>query len=402
MSNSELTRIAVVGAGSRAHAHLDAIARLTDLYTLVGVSDADPQRRDDAAGRYGAPAFATVEEMLDSAKPEVLVIVVPPDGHHAMAEAAAVRGVHVITEVPIATTMPLADAMIATAERHGVLLEVAENVWRWPIEQLKQQIVAAGVIGRVTQAHLWYSSGSYHGISAIRKAVGGQPTRVLGVAADIEGPERVDLMGQPQRVRPWELGVVEFDNGVTCVYQQPAHRARPTHWEIVGTAGYIDYRELVLGESDPQRFPIERITRDEDPHSTLLALRVGADPEIVWENPYQHYDPASDDEIALIDVLVKMRTAILSGGGPGYGAANGRTDQEILLALRESASLGSTWIDLPLTAPTGVEQIMHAEYRARYGADPLAGVRELADASFARQGVNQYAHADAAQEGPAL
>ncbi len=383
-------KIAVVGAGARAQSHLATIRQLHDLYTLVGIADADEQRRQSVAAEYGVPGVATVDALLDTTRPDVLFIIVPPDGHHVMAEQAARRGVHVISEVPIATTMGMADAMIATARRHGVKLEIAENVWRWPAERLKRQIVEAGLIGPVTQVHLWYTSGSYHGLSAVRNVVKAAPTRVLGVAHDVTGPERPDLMGQPNRVHPWELGVIEFADGVTCVYQQPIHRARGNYWEIVGTDGYIAGNELVIERGERRRYPIETVMEEQGGKQVLVAVRVPTDPPLVWENPYRRYGLAVADEVARADVLAGMHAAITQGTEPPYGAQQARTDQELLLALRESARLGSTWITLPLREPTGLERTIHDTYRAKYGRDPLEEAAALAATAYPRQGVSQY------------
>ncbi|MGI8913068.1 MAG: Gfo/Idh/MocA family protein [Chloroflexota bacterium] len=385
-------RIAVVGAGARAQAHLTTIGQLHDLYTLTGIADADGVRRELVATQYGVPGFATVDALLDTTHPDLLFVIVPPDGHHVMTEAAARRGVHVVSEVPIATTLGMADAMIGTARRHQIKLEVAENVWRWPAERLKRRIVEEGLIGRVTQAHLWYASGSYHGLSAVRSIIQAAPTRALGVARDVEGPERPDLMGQPNRLHPWELGVIEFAGGATCVYQQPIHRARSNYWEIVGTDGYIAGNELVIERGERRRYPIESVMEEQGGKQVLAAVRVATDPPLVWENPYRRYGLAAADDVARADVLAGMHAAITQGTEPPYGGQEARTDQEVLLALRESARLGSTWIDLPLQAPTGLERSIHETYRAKYGRDPLEEAATLATTTYPRQGVSQYLH----------
>ena len=180
--------IAVVGAGNRGAAHLDTIARLRDLYRLVGVCDARDERRTWAAETYGVPVFDHPVALLERARPQVVAVVVPPDAHHLVTAAAAARGCHVLVETPIATTLAMADHMIDSCRRAGqragrgagpggqgtgerkerqeVVLEVAENVWRFPQERLKRLAVEAGLIGEVAQVHLWYRSGSYHGMSA--------------------------------------------------------------------------------------------------------------------------------------------------------------------------------------------------------------------------------------------
>lgn len=383
-------KIVIVGAGSRAAAHQSTLHRLTDLYTLVGVADAASERRDAAARDWHVPAFATADELFTATKPDVAFVIVPPDGHYPVTAAAAQRGIHVITEVPIATTLPLADAMAEVCERHQVVLEVAENVFRWPREQLRHQIVAEGLIGSVTQVHLTYRSGSYHGFSAVRRLVPSTPRRILGVADLVEGPARPDLMGNLDRHHPWELGVIEFANGATAIYEQPIDGDTGNRWDVVGTDGRLTPDELVLEDAgDVRRFPIERKLDTVDGVRELAEVSVATDTPVVWKNPYRGRGFVNDDDVARADILIGVHRSVVDGGPVAYGAQGGRADQEILIALRESARTGSTWVNLPLRAMTGVERRLHDEHRARYGHDPIEGAMELASTSYPRLGVRQ-------------
>lgn len=381
--------IGVVGVGYRSHDHIRVLQALTDRYRLVGVADADATRRTEAGEQYRVPSFATAEELFDAVRPDVVLICIPPDGHHPVAVLAAERGIHVVTEVPVAPTLAMADVMTNAAERHGVKLAVAENVWRWPTEHLKRAVVGAGLLGDLTQVHLWYTSGSYHGISAVRAVMPSDPVRALGVARTVRTHPRTDLMGRTVTQQNWELGVIEFADGATCVYQQPIHPARGNHWEFVGTEGYLAPDALVL-EQDKRRIPIEREMVEIDGQQRLAALRVAADEVVEWRNPLQHYAIASDDGIALGMLYTEFADAVEGDGTVSYDGNAGRKDQEILLALRESASHGSSWVDLPLPVATRFEQEFHRNYLARYGVDPFAQDAHLAASAYPRMGVSQY------------
>ena len=176
----------------------------------------------------------------------MVAIVVPPDAHHLLTAAAAARGCHVLSETPIATTLAMAGDMIARCRAAGVVLEVAENVWRFPQERLKRRAVEAGLIGQVQQVHLWYRSGSYHGTNALRRFLPGRPLRALGVSRPFAVAPYRDLDGQEQRAQTWELGVIEFEGGQTAVYQWPVGSDRGNLWEVVGDAGAIMGTDLVL------------------------------------------------------------------------------------------------------------------------------------------------------------
>ena len=180
-------KVAVVGTGGRARAHLSTLPKLEPIYELVGVCDIDKERATEVAQQMSVSGYTDIETLIEAEAPDLILITVPPDGHHVITEVAASHGVHAITETPISTTLPCADRMIDAAARYGVKLEVAENVWRWPHERLKRKIVDAGLIGEITHAHLWYTSGSYHGMNAIRTLVGSQAVRVVGHAKEIGG-----------------------------------------------------------------------------------------------------------------------------------------------------------------------------------------------------------------------
>ena len=367
-------KIAVVGTGGRARAHLNTIPKLASIYQLVGVCDIDKNRAAEVAQRMSVSGYTDVETLIEAESPDLILITVPPDGHHVITEIAASHGVHVITETPISTTLPCADRMIDAAARYGVRLEVAENVWRWPHERLKRKIVDAGLIGEITHAHLWYASGSYHGMNAIRTLVGSEAVRVVGHAKEIKGSS-------------WEVGIVEFENGVSLVYELPTRR-RGNYWEVDGTNGAIVGNELLhYREKGTETYPIQTVTTEVDGVSVVDHARVDTDPPIIWENPLKAFALVDADDVARGAELHSIYRAIVEGIEPEYGPRNGRTDQEILIAIRESARNGGKPIDLPLTAITGHEENLHREYRARYGVDPFDPIEKQKSILFPQRGV---------------
>ena len=365
-------RIAVVGTGNRAGAHLSTLPKLAEIYTLVGVCDVDQSRASEAAQRLGVSGYTDVETLIDEQSPEVILITVPPDGHHVITEIAAMRGVHVVSETPIAPTLACADRMLSAARQHKVKLEVSENVWRWPRERLKRKIVEAGLIGEITHAHLWYTSGSYHGMNAIRTLVQREAKRVIGHAKTIGDSA-------------WEAGIVEFDNGVPLVYELPT-RPRRNHWEIDGTKGAIVGEELLIHDGNA-RYPIQTVAAEINGVKTVDHAKVETSPPIVWDNPLKRFGLSDMDDVARAAVLYSIYEAIVENTEPEYGAVNARKDQEILIALRESARRGGEPMALPLTETTGYEANYHAAYQGKYGISPLDTIERQQQIFFPRRGV---------------
>ena len=243
-----------------------------------------------------------------------------------------------------------------------------------PMERLKRKIVDAGLIGEITHAHLWYTSGSYHGMNAIRTLVQSEAVHVIGHAKDIGGSS-------------WEVGIVEFENGVSLIYEMPTRR-RGNYWEIDGTEGAIVGNELLLyRDTGTETYPIETITTEVDGLTVVDHARVDTDPPVIWENPLKAFGLADADDVARGTELHGIYRAIVEAVEPEYGAFNGRTDQEILIAIRESARNGGKPINLPLTETTGHEENLHREYRARYGVDPFDPIEKQKDILFPQRGV---------------
>ena len=377
---------AIIGAGNRGATHLATVSTLREHYRLVGVCDAREERRQWAAETYGVPTFAHPVALLDAVRPQVVGVVVPPDAHHLVTAVAAARGAHVITETPIATTLAMADHMLASAERHNVLLEVSENVWRWPRELLKRLVVEQGLLGQVTQVHLWYTSGSYHGMAAMRRFITSRPVGVWGTSAPVEVQPFVEVDGQTRTQRTWELGVIEFAGGELGVYQWPIGTTRGNEWEVAGTQGAIVGNEVVLWEDSRRRrgrrLPIETVLgTTADGSETITHAELATEPPLTWENPYRQYALPSADDVARADTWLGLHRSIVEGRPSVYGAS-ARTDLELLIAIRESSRQESRRLDLPLGAPTELEGQLHAEFVQQYGAEPFEDAEALLSRLF--------------------
>jgi predicted dehydrogenase len=81
---------------------------------------------------------------------DVVVVTTPNSTHHEVAIAAAAAGKHVLVDKPMAWTVADADAMIATADAHGVVLMPFQNTRFAPAFVAARDAVAADRIGEVT------------------------------------------------------------------------------------------------------------------------------------------------------------------------------------------------------------------------------------------------------------
>lgn len=92
-------RAAVIGCGSIAPMHLDAISAL-DQVELVGVCDIRPERAQEKARMYNTRAYTDHKELFRAEKPDAVHLCLPHDLHTVVARDAFEAGIHVISEKP--------------------------------------------------------------------------------------------------------------------------------------------------------------------------------------------------------------------------------------------------------------------------------------------------------------
>ena len=117
-------RTAVVGVGHFGQYHLEKYAHLPGAQ-LVAVADIDKVRGAAVGRRYGVPAF-TDHRRLDGLV-DAVSIATPTVTHFEIAKFFLDRGVHVLIEKPITTTLTDADELIALAARQAAVLQVGHQ-----------------------------------------------------------------------------------------------------------------------------------------------------------------------------------------------------------------------------------------------------------------------------------
>jgi predicted dehydrogenase len=142
-------RIAIVGCGQIADAHLQEIAKLP-LAKVVAVCDTLPDLARQAAERFGVPErFDDVANMLDSIKPDVVHITTPPHSHAPLAKQALAAGCHVYVEKPFSVTVAEMEDVLALALSAKRLVCVGHDQLFDPTWTDLQKRVRAGDLGQV-------------------------------------------------------------------------------------------------------------------------------------------------------------------------------------------------------------------------------------------------------------
>ncbi len=350
----ERLKVAMVGTGRRAAGSwLPAIDVMDDQLELAAVCNTGAERGEEQAAKYGVPWHTDVGRMLDDARPDFVAIIVNPPQTHIVAQAALERGISVIMETPVASKVEDADALIALAKENGAHIEVAENLYRAPSERIKREMILAGVFGRILRGHNNSRTHNYHAVSLVRSYIGFDVpiTRVIGVegAFDVEPHDYRGNEADKERSRHavffFENGALGFSHFTSLAFGSPLRGVSST--EFYGEKGMAVGDDVYVLENatERRRIDIERVTCEVDGKPTLDRLVADVQPEVVWENPFRQY-AMNDGMITIASELASIMRAVRGEAPPEYGAANGRVDREIDLAISESHRNGNAPVDI--------------------------------------------------------
>src|SRR5437762_11053512 len=115
-------RIGVIGAGVMGSNHARVFAGSPNI-TLVGIVDPLPAHRTRAADLTSCRTFARLDELI-AEDVDAVTVAAPTHLHHEIALACIARGIHILVEKPIASSVEEGRDIVAAARRAGVTLMV--------------------------------------------------------------------------------------------------------------------------------------------------------------------------------------------------------------------------------------------------------------------------------------
>ena len=137
--NERPLRVGVIGVGVMGSNHARVLAGLPGT-ELVGIADPDRKQADFVARTLGCKAVADADALFDM-KLDAVTIAAPTHLHRDLALAAIARGVHLLVEKPIASTVDEGREIIAAARRAGLVLMIG-HVERFnpAVEAIKEAV----------------------------------------------------------------------------------------------------------------------------------------------------------------------------------------------------------------------------------------------------------------------
>ncbi|MBN1582517.1 MAG: Gfo/Idh/MocA family oxidoreductase [Anaerolineae bacterium] len=226
----DIVRFGIVGVGGMGNGHARNMPKISQV-RLTAVCDISPDALQAAMDNYEVAGFDNHADLLDSGLVDAIIIATPHYFHPPIAIDTMRRGIHVISEKPIAVTVSGAEAMIETARETGAIFAVMFQERATPIHQAAKKLVREGHLGELYRTLLvdsHFRSQAYYNSAGWRATWKGEGGGVLLNQA----PHGMDiftwLAGMPSSViaqvntRQHEIEVedeaaalLEYENGAT-------------------------------------------------------------------------------------------------------------------------------------------------------------------------------------------
>jgi predicted dehydrogenase len=339
-----VTTFALIGSGWRAGMFLK-VARELGTIGCGGVVVRTPRR-------LHVPAFTSLDACLREIRPDFVLTATPWPVTPVVIAEAVDRGLPVLAETPPAPDLASLRALWSAVGGSG-LVQVAEQYLMMPSHAARAALVATGAIGTPTQVQV-SSTQQYHAVSLIRGLLGAGRGAVTVRATRFTAPLMSPLSRagwtDEEEAHPTTttIATLDFGEGRSGVYdfteQQTRNQLRFRRLTVRGSAGELHNDEVVrmTGPRTLVRTPLVRRQTGYD--LDLIGYdteHITFGSEVLYRNPY----PGRrwmDEEIAMATLLERTADWVRGEGPEPYPLTEGAQDQQVALAIEESADRDTT------------------------------------------------------------
>jgi UDP-N-acetyl-2-amino-2-deoxyglucuronate dehydrogenase len=344
-------RTALIGYGKVAHLHAAALRDLPQSH-FCAVYGRNKERADAFARQYGVRAYNNLQQMIDQERIEALLNGTPHPVHAETSIPAMKRGVHVLVEKPLASSLQDCDSMISTAQSAGINLGmISQRRLYEPVLRVKDAI-DAGKIGlpAIGMAILFgWRDQSYYQSDPWR----GKWREEGGGVLVNQAPHQLDLlqwfMGSIEElcgywnnvnhpyieVEDTALAVIKFKNGglgtiIVSNSQNPALYGKVHVFGRNGASIGVQTdggAMFIAGVSDIEEPPVNDLWTIKGEENLLQQWQEEDRKRFMQMNAMEHYH-----KLQIEDFL----TAIIEGRSPLVTGEEGRKTVEIFTALYRS------------------------------------------------------------------
>jgi predicted dehydrogenase len=344
VSVPNVTTFALVGSGWRARMFLE-VARDLGTISCGGVVVRTPRS-------LAVPTFTSLDACVRDVRPDFVLVATPKPVTPGLLVDVVDRGLPVLAETPPAPDLDGLRALWSSVGASG-LVQVAEQYLMMPSHAARAALVTTGAIGTPTQVQV-SSTQQYHAVSLIRGLLGAGrgpvAVRATRLTAPLVSPLSRGGWTDDEKEHPTmsTIATLDFGDGRSGVYDftegQTRNQLRSRRLTVRGSAGEL-HDDQVVRMTSPRTLVRTPLVRRQSGHDLDL---IGYDTEHItfgsqalYRNPYLGHR-WMDEEIAMATLLERMAEWVRGDGPPPYPLAEGAQDQQIALAIEQSADTDTT------------------------------------------------------------
>ena len=150
-------RVAMLGTGNIALPHVAALKSLPGI-KVVAVCDLDEAKARAFAQHWGVPSFyRDLAAMLESEKPDVVHVLLPPPAHASACHTCLTAGSHIFVEKPFCDSREASERIRDLAEHCGLRAGVNHNVNYIPGVLKALELARTSRLGGIEQVSVHFS-----------------------------------------------------------------------------------------------------------------------------------------------------------------------------------------------------------------------------------------------------
>jgi predicted dehydrogenase len=148
-------RFGLVGLGWAARSFQVPALKKVPGAVLVGGCDTSPEQRASFERENGVDTYESLDELLERAAPDVVLVATPPDSHAALCIQALESGAHVVCEKPFVSSVEEADQVLAAASAARRAVAVNHEFREKPMFKAVKDSIGGPEVGRLVFCQIW-------------------------------------------------------------------------------------------------------------------------------------------------------------------------------------------------------------------------------------------------------
>jgi UDP-N-acetyl-2-amino-2-deoxyglucuronate dehydrogenase len=273
--------VAIIGCG-RVASHYRKILMSKEVtgFKIVGVCDLIAEKAEEFAYDFKCKAYTSYIEMLETIKPDFLIIATPSGSHYEHTKIALNKGIHVLVEKPLTMIPSHARELVSIAEKMNLMYAVAFQNRLNPAIRVLAKAINENRFGKIVTSTVrlrWcryqdYYNDGWHGTwENDGGVINQQAIHHVDIINWLMGPIISVCAASSNRLNKLEaedtmVSIVKFQNGALGTIEATT-AARPQDFEasisIVGEKGTVVIGGIALNKIETWKF-IEQFPEDEN------------------------------------------------------------------------------------------------------------------------------------------